>query len=68
MVREPVFQSGDFSEDEEPSFDVPANSGYSAEELRHDEELRPQRLDDVVGQTQSRRTPADHSRRHPQEG
>lgn len=50
MVREPVFQSGDFPEEDEPSFDLPTETTYSAEDLRHDEELRPQRLDDVVGQ------------------
>ncbi|MDB4638088.1 Holliday junction branch migration DNA helicase RuvB, partial [bacterium] len=45
-----MFQSGDFSEEDEPSFDLPTETAYSAEDLRHDEELRPQRLDDVVGQ------------------
>ena len=49
MVREPVFQSDDDS-DEEPQFDLPASTGFPSDDARHDEELRPQRLDDVVGQ------------------
>lgn len=49
MVREPVFQSDDDS-DEEHQFDLPTSTGFPSDDARHDEELRPQRLDDVVGQ------------------
>jgi len=49
MVREPVFHSDDDNEGS-PPFDVPASTGFPEDDFRHDEELRPQRLDDVVGQ------------------
>lgn len=49
MVREPVFQSDD-DNDGSPPFDAPASAGFPPDDSRHDEELRPQRLDDVVGQ------------------
>ncbi|MBD3673687.1 MAG: Holliday junction branch migration DNA helicase RuvB [Planctomycetaceae bacterium] len=49
MVREPVFQSDD-DNDGGPPFDVPTSAGFPPDDARHDEELRPQRLDDVVGQ------------------
>ena len=58
MVRQPVFQDGaeDESRDERNVFD-PSDSGndqnwdgFHPDDDRYDEELRPQRLEDVVGQ------------------
>jgi holliday junction DNA helicase RuvB len=48
MVREPTFHSGDSPEPNDPV----NGSGWSIDDELHDEELRPQRLEDVVGQRQ----------------
>lgn len=50
MVREPVFQSDDDGDDGIPPFESSSETGFPSDDSRHDEELRPQRLDDVVGQ------------------
>lgn len=50
MVREPVFQSDDDGDDGIPPFESSSETGFPSDDQRHDEELRPQRLDDVVGQ------------------
>ncbi|GAB4146707.1 MAG: Holliday junction branch migration DNA helicase RuvB [Planctomycetaceae bacterium] len=58
MVRQPIFQDGPENADHD-SRDVPHPSplqnssawdGFSTDDDRYDDELRPQRLDDVVGQ------------------
>src|SRR5437867_890823 len=49
MVREPVIRRGDNDDGELPD-GPPQFSGPSDDERRLDEELRPQRLADVVGQ------------------
>ncbi len=50
MVREPVFQGGNDNHNDGAENPPPDWDGFDPDDDRFDDELRPQRLDDVVGQ------------------
>ena len=49
MVRQHIIQSGDEDDVTDPA-GRPPGKGFNPDDARYDDELRPQRLDDVIGQ------------------